>query len=126
MSLSPRIYNGGLTPNESERFFWENAKAVAILDINTPHKENTMLTYIFFMKGDQVFTLDSSAPDFGKNQKRLLDKGYIKQFEELQAVSPEAALARFKDIKGEEYKTESGFTSGAVFTSLIDVLLKKG
>ena len=55
------------------------------------------------------------------NRYHSPDKGYIKQFEELQAVSPEAALARFKDIKGEEYKTESGFTSGAVFTSLIDV-----
>ena len=25
----PHQYNGGLTPNESERLFWENSKAVA-------------------------------------------------------------------------------------------------
>ena len=37
-----------------------------------------------------------------------------------------AADTRIENYKGEEYKTESGFTSGAVFTSLIDVLLKKG
>jgi len=27
--LRPHQYNGGLTPNESERLFWENAKTVA-------------------------------------------------------------------------------------------------
>ena len=27
--LRPHQYNGGLTPNESERLFWKNSKAVA-------------------------------------------------------------------------------------------------
>jgi len=27
--LRPHQYNGGLTPNESERFFWKDSKAVA-------------------------------------------------------------------------------------------------
>lgn len=27
--LRPHHYNGGLTPNASERLFWENSKAVA-------------------------------------------------------------------------------------------------
>lgn len=85
-----------------------------------------MVIYNFFVKGNQVFTLNNSDPDFWENQKQLLDQGYVKQFEELQAASPQAALARFKDIKGEDYKTKNGFTTGAVFTSLIDVLLKKG
>ena len=28
-TVRPHQYNGGLTPNESERFFWLNSKAVA-------------------------------------------------------------------------------------------------
>jgi len=28
--LRPDQYNGGLTPNESERLFWKNSKDVAI------------------------------------------------------------------------------------------------
>lgn len=83
-----------------------------------------MVVYSFFVKDKQIFVLDKSALDFKENQRKLLDNGYVKQFEELQAISPEAALARFKDIKGEEYKTEDAFTSGAVFTAMIDVLLK--
>lgn len=27
--LRPHQYNGGLTPNESERLFWQNSKTVA-------------------------------------------------------------------------------------------------
>nr|BAX56799.1 transposase [Vibrio parahaemolyticus]BAX57062.1 transposase [Vibrio parahaemolyticus] len=27
--LRPHQYNGGLTPNESERLYWENSKTVA-------------------------------------------------------------------------------------------------
>ncbi|TVO34417.1 IS3 family transposase, partial [Vibrio algivorus] len=27
--LRPHQYNGGLTPNESERLYWENSKIVA-------------------------------------------------------------------------------------------------
>lgn len=85
-----------------------------------------MVVYSFFVKDDRIFALDNASPDFETRQKNLLDKGFAKQFEELEALSPEAALTRFKDIKGEEDKTEHAFSTGSVFTSLIDVLLKKG
>ncbi|AEF46993.1 hypothetical protein SerAS12_3893 [Serratia sp. AS12] len=85
-----------------------------------------MVVYSFFVKGDQIFALNTSSPDFEARQKHFLGKGYAKQFEELEALSPEAAVIRFKDIKDEERKTEQAFSTGAVFTSLIDVLLKKG
>ncbi|HHQ4313023.1 TPA: hypothetical protein ACSP7Z_003691 [Serratia fonticola] len=85
-----------------------------------------MVIYSFFVKGEQIVVLDNSVPDFTDNQKHLLDKGYAKQFEELQATSPQAALARFKDIRGEEYKIAHAFTTGGVFTSLIGALLPKG
>ncbi|QUY47977.1 hypothetical protein JK621_21745 [Serratia plymuthica] len=85
-----------------------------------------MVVYNFFVKGDQIFALNISSPDFEARQKHFLSKGYAKQFEELEALSPEAAVIRFKDIKDEEHKTEHAFSSSAVFTSLIDVLLKKG
>lgn len=70
--------------------------------------------------------LDNFAPDFAGNQQHLVDKGYAKQFEELQTTSPQAALARFTDILGEEYQTAYAFTTGGVFTSLIGALLPKG
>lgn len=85
-----------------------------------------MVIYSFFVKGEQIVVLNNSEPDFADNQQQLLDKGYVRQFEELQATSPQAALARFKDIKGEEYQTAHAFTTGGVFTSLIGALLPKG
>ncbi|MFN2995733.1 hypothetical protein ALQ63_02360 [Serratia plymuthica] len=85
-----------------------------------------MVVYSFFVRGDQIFALNTSSPDFETRQKHFLDKGYAKQFAELEALSPEAAVIRFKDIKGEERKTEHAFSTSAVFTSLMDVLLKKG
>lgn len=85
-----------------------------------------MVIYSFFVKGKQLVVLDNSTQDYVDNEKQLLEQGYTKQFEELQAISPQAALARFKDIKGEEYKTAHAFTAGGVFTSLIGALLPKG
>lgn len=85
-----------------------------------------MVIYSFYVKGDQIVVLDNSVPDFADNQQQLLDKSYAKQFEELQAASPQAALTRFKNIKGEEYKTAHAFTTGGVFTSLMGALLPKG
>ncbi|WP_161990681.1 hypothetical protein [Serratia ficaria] len=43
----------------------------------------------------------------------------------LTASSAAAALARFKDIKREEQHAGHGFTTGAVFTSLLTAVLKK-
>lgn len=85
-----------------------------------------MVIYNFFVKGKQLVVMDNSTSDYADNEKQLLEQGYVKQFEELQAASPKAALARFKDIKGEEYQTAHAFTTGGVFTSLIGALLPKG
>ena len=83
-----------------------------------------MAAYQFFVKDGQVLTLNSATPDFAGRQESLLVEGYEKQFEALDAASPEAALMRFKDIKEEEAKAEHAFSTGSVFSSLINAVLK--
>ncbi|CAI0815944.1 hypothetical protein [Serratia ficaria] len=84
-----------------------------------------MATYRFFVKGDRVEVRDAAAAEFEQDKRRLLASGHREQFEVLTASSAAAALARFKDIKREEQHAGHGFTTGAVFTSLLAAVLKK-
>ncbi|MEA9390004.1 hypothetical protein SJI19_05450 [Acerihabitans sp. TG2] len=55
---------------------------------------------------------------------RLTASGFKKQFEEIEASSRENALTRFADIRNEETTTEHAFATGAVFSGIVNAILK--
>lgn len=75
-----------------------------------------MPEYCFFKKGNHITALEKTdtAGAFA-----LTNKGYEKQFEELNAPDVKRALARFIDIRKEEQTTTHSFVTGAVFASLL-------
>ncbi len=79
-----------------------------------------MPEYCFFKKGNHITALErrdiAGASD-------LTEKGFEKQFEELNAADVKRALARFIDIRKEEQTTTHSFVTGAVFASLLTGLV---
>lgn len=75
-----------------------------------------MPEYCFFKKGNHITALErrdiAGASD-------LTEKGFEKQFEELNAPDVERALARFADMRKEEQTTTHSFVTDAVFASLL-------
>ncbi|EFB70902.1 Uncharacterised protein [Providencia rustigianii] len=77
-----------------------------------------MSTYCFFTKSDEVVALDV------RNTERvsaLLQAGYQRQFEELEANSEELAVKRFASIRSGEEQS----VSESVFHGLITSFLSR-
>lgn len=81
-----------------------------------------MSTYCFFIKSDEVVALEMTET---QNAIELVNMGYQKQFEEIEANSKELALARFADIRGEELKSTYAFAGESTFSGLITSFLSR-
>ncbi|ATG15266.1 TPA: hypothetical protein ACS7XC_002183 [Providencia alcalifaciens] len=81
-----------------------------------------MSTYCFFIKSDEVVALEMTE---SQAAAELLNAGYQKQFEEIDANTKELALARFADIRGEELKSTYAFAGESTFSGLITSFLSR-
>lgn len=79
-----------------------------------------MPEYCFFKKGNHITALEKTDTT---GASALTNKGFEKQFEELNAPNVKRALARFIDIRKEEQTTTHSFVTGAVFASLLTGLV---
>lgn len=70
-----------------------------------------MKLYFFYSKGGKTIAVEKDATV----ESDWLAQGYKKEFEEVQAESSQAALARFNDIRAEEEKTLWAFATGPTF-----------
>lgn len=75
-----------------------------------------MPEYCFYKKGNHITALEKTDTS---GAFALTNKGYEKQFDELNAPDVKRALARFIDIRNEEQTTTHSFVTGAVFASLL-------
>lgn len=79
-----------------------------------------MPEFYFFKKGNSVKALPKADTEKAAG---LIQQGYQKLFEEINAADAAAALARLADIKKEEALTRHAFFTGPVFASVIAVVL---
>jgi len=84
-------------------------------------KVKRMPYFCFFVKGNEVIALDKAD---AAEAIRLTESGFDQQFEEFEASSSENALTRFADIRNEETTTEHAFATGAVFSGIVNAILK--
>lgn len=70
-----------------------------------------MTVYYFYSKAGKTIAVEKGATV----ESDWLAQGYKKEFEEVQAGSSQAALARFNDIRAEEEKTLWAFATGPTF-----------
>ncbi|WP_313082841.1 hypothetical protein [Atlantibacter sp.] len=74
-----------------------------------------MAIYFFYSKAGNVIAVEKGA----STCEVWLKQGYQKEFEEVEAVTAQAALKRFHDIRAEQDKNLWAFTTGPIFLSLI-------
>ncbi|XXN66332.1 hypothetical protein ACRQ84_19280 (plasmid) [Enterobacter ludwigii] len=77
--------------------------------------------YLFFAKDKQIAVLESSDKS---GTLQLITQGFEKQYEEIDAVDAERALARFADIRSEEVKTAQAFVTGSAFSAILTAFFK--
>ncbi|NIG21515.1 hypothetical protein F3J37_22865 [Pantoea sp. Al-1710] len=80
-----------------------------------------MPEFIFYRKEQIVATLERSDVE---SAVLLISQGYKKLDEEVEAVTPEAALKRLADVQNQDYITHHAFVTGSVFTSIVNALFK--
>lgn len=80
-----------------------------------------MSEFYFFRKNNQIIPIESTDT---KLRSLLIEDGWEKLFEEVQASAPEEALARLADIRKEEDMTEHAFITGSAFSGLLGAILK--
>ena len=78
-----------------------------------------MPEFCFYQKGQRTRALKRSDADAAL---RLTEQGYEKQFEEINAVDADQALARFADIRKEKQIDQQNFLAGAGAMPLIGIL----
>ncbi|MGK9173468.1 hypothetical protein KXR87_09565 [Yokenella regensburgei] len=78
-----------------------------------------MPDYHFYKKGKHVVAVKGSDAAAASG---LTQQGYEKQFEEIDAVNSERALARFSDIRRDKQTDHHNFMAGAIAMPLIGVL----
>lgn len=76
-----------------------------------------MAVYFFFSRAGKVIAVEQSAAADWFNQ------GYQKEFEEVEAATPQAALKRFHDIRGEQDKNLWAFATGPIYFAAIALLV---
>ncbi|WP_313667340.1 hypothetical protein [Atlantibacter sp.] len=77
-----------------------------------------MAIYFFYSKAGNVIAVEKGA----LIHEQWLKQGYQKEFEEVEAATSQAALARFHDIRAEQEKNLWAFTTGPILFSLLALL----
>lgn len=74
-----------------------------------------MAIYYFYSKYGRVIAVEKDISD----SLNPIRRGYIKEFEEVEAFSSQAALKRFHDIRDEQEKSLWAFATGPIFFAAI-------
>ena len=77
-----------------------------------------MAIYFFYTKSGNVIAVAKGTSAC----EEWLQQGYQKEFEEVEAATPQAALKRFHDIRAEQDKNQWAFTTGPIFFGLITLV----
>jgi len=78
-----------------------------------------MPEYSFFIKNKQIVALNTSEQEAAS---QLIEQGFEKQFEEIDAINEKRALARFADIRKDKATDHHNFMAGAIALPLIGVM----
>ena len=78
-----------------------------------------MPEYRFYEKNKKMVALDRSEE---KQALLLINQGYVKQFEEVSAISRRSALTRLSEIRRDNRIDQHNFLAGACTMPLIGIL----